>query len=87
LRSELLYRRFFLSRRHFEVVSAATGVIVAAASRRPWTLALAIPFVRRHAPRSLGRTALRAATKTALFDVAATAACVEGSVRHRTVVL
>ena len=87
LRHELLYRRFFLSRRHFDVVTAAAGFAVAAVSRRPWALALAIPFIRRHAPRSLGRTALRAATKTALFDVAATAACAEGSIRHHTLVL
>ncbi len=87
LRTELLYRRAFLNRRHFEVVAAAAGLVSAALWRRPWPLALAAPFVRRHAPRSLTSGALGAATKTAVFDVAATAACVEGSIRHRTIVL
>ena len=57
LRGTFLYRRVFLTPRSAAFDAALAGLLVAAASRRPWPLALALPYARiaRRGARERGR--------------------------------
>jgi len=89
LRGELLYGRWFLSRRTASFDAALVGAIGSLASSSPLPLALVVPYAvsigraavpwRRHAP--------RAAIGELLADAVGFGALVAGGVRSRTAVL
>lgn len=87
VRETLLWHRWFLRRRSAETTLGLAGVLAAALTRRPAPVLAVAPLLWRHRPRGATRGALRDAGGALLFDVAVSAALVEGSARTRTVVL
>jgi glycosyltransferase involved in cell wall biosynthesis len=81
LRDTFFWRRVFLSPRSAAFDAAVAGLVLAAAARRPWPLALAAPYV------SLARHRPRAWPVDALADAAGLAALLAGSARARSLVL
>lgn len=80
LRSSLLYRRVFWKRSHPPTIVALMGL--AGAPWQPISLVLLLPWaVTRR------RTAWRRLPGTFLVDAAEVAACVRGSMKHRSVLL
>jgi hypothetical protein len=84
-----LFLRCFLTRRTAEFDLAVVGVLAAILRRSPLLLAAALPYLRRRLPRSPRglRGSLRRSARVAMGDVAAAMSLVQGSVRHRAVVL
>jgi len=94
LRDTALWRRWFLRERSAELLALVLGAGALAASaltgRRGLAalgLVLAAPGLRRRVPRHADRAAWIDAALLTVFDVAVEAALVEGSIRHRTLVL
>jgi GT2 family glycosyltransferase len=94
LRDAALWHRWFLRRRSAELLAMVAGTataMVAVAARRPALAAtgllLAAPYLRRRLPRRLDPDAWVDAGRSAAFDLAVEAALIEGSIRHRTVVV
>ena len=89
LRGELLYGRWFLSRRTASFDAALVGAIGSLASSSPLPLALVVPYAvslgRAAVP--WGRHAPRAAIGELLADAVGFGALVAGGVRSRTAVL
>lgn len=85
VRESLLWHHLFLRRRSAESLLALVGL--ATAVRRPVVGLAALPLLWRHRPRGRSRTALREAAGAVAFDLAVEAALLEGSLRHRTVLL
>jgi hypothetical protein len=82
LRDGFLHRRVFLNRRSMLFDAAVAGAVAAAATRRPWPLAAALPYarlVRADDPRV-------AAVKVAA-DAVGLAAMAAGSARSRSLVV
>lgn len=84
---DMLWHRLFLRRRSAEADAAMAGVALALLLRRPSALLAAVPFAVRHRPRGRSRGALLDASSSALYDLAVSAALVQGSVAARTPVL
>jgi glycosyltransferase involved in cell wall biosynthesis len=81
LRGTFFHRRVFLTPRSAAFDAALAGLVVAAASRRPWPLALALPYAR------IARRRPRAWPVDVAADAVGLAALVAGSIRARSVVL
>jgi glycosyltransferase involved in cell wall biosynthesis len=81
LRGTFFHRRVFLTPRSAAFDIALAGLVVAAASRRPWPLALALPYAR------IARRRPRAWPVDVAADAVGLAALVAGSIRARSVVL
>jgi hypothetical protein len=88
---EALVGGVFLSRNTAATDLAVAGVVLAVLRGNPLPLALVIPWVRRRWPEVAGSrvsvAALRRAGALALGDLVGAASLVEGSVRHRRLVL
>lgn len=87
VRDTLLWHRWFLRRRSAESTAALLGLLLALVTRRPGAAVAGVPLLWRHRPRGRTRADLRDAGGALLFDVAVSAALVEGSVRSRTLLL
>jgi glycosyltransferase involved in cell wall biosynthesis len=81
LRSTFFHRRVFLTPRSAAFDTALAGLLLAAAARRPWPLALAIPYAR------IARRRPRAWPVDLAADAVGLAALVAGSARARSVVI
>lgn len=86
LRDAMLWRRVFLHRRDAAVSAAATGVLLAAVTRRPAAALTGLPWVAEVA-RDARIAGPRVAAGRALSDLWAVAHTVRGSVQARTLVL
>lgn len=84
-RPDLLWHRWFLRRRSAQSLLAILGLLLAL--RRPLGLLLMMPLLCEHRPRGRSRQAVREAAGAVLFDLSVEVALVEGSARHRTVLL
>ena len=91
---ESLYRGIFLNRGTAETDLAVIGVLVAVATRRPWTLALVYPWAKTKLPLARFRArdggkaevALRLAQQ-GVIEAVGFFSLIEGSIRHRRLVL
>jgi glycosyltransferase involved in cell wall biosynthesis len=81
LRDTFFWRRVFLTPRSAAFDAALAGVVLAAASRRAWPLALALPYTR------LARRRPRAWPVDLAADAVGLAALMAGSARARSLVL
>jgi glycosyltransferase involved in cell wall biosynthesis len=81
LRETFFHRHVFLTPRSAAFDAAVAGVALAAASRRPWPLALAVPYAR------LARRRPRAWAVDVVADAVGLGALVLGSVRARSIVI
>jgi glycosyltransferase involved in cell wall biosynthesis len=83
IRDELLYKRYFLRPRTPKFLAALAGV--ALASRRPWALLLALPYLVEVTPRRRNlAVALATSGRMALFDLVTLAGNLHGSAKHRS---
>jgi hypothetical protein len=86
-----LWRGVFLSSSTATFDAALAGAALALASRRPWWLLLALPWLRRRLPdarsKRSGRPAAARLGQLAVADLVGLASLVEGSARHRRLVL
>ena len=90
LRTDFLYRRFFLNARTARFDLALAGLAAAALRRSAWPLALVLPYaahVRGEARRWDRGRAPRVAAISVLADVVGHAALVRGSIEARTPVI
>jgi hypothetical protein len=81
LRETFFWRRLFLTPRSAAFDAALAGFALAAASRRPWPLALALPYVR------IARRRPRAWPVDVVADAVGLASLLAGSARARSPVL
>jgi GT2 family glycosyltransferase len=81
LRSTFFHRRLFLTPRSAAFDAALAGLALAAASRRPWPLALALPYAR------IARRRRRAWPVDVAADAVGLAALLVGSARAHSLVL
>jgi glycosyltransferase involved in cell wall biosynthesis len=81
LRTAFFHRRVFLTPRSAAFDAALAGVVLTALSRKPWPLALALPYAR------IARRRPRAWPVDLVADAVGLAALAAGSVRARSVVL
>jgi len=81
LRETFLWRRLFLTPRSAAFDAAVAGILVAVASRRPWPLALALPYV------AIARRRPRAWPVDLVADGVGLASLLAGSARARSPVL
>jgi len=81
LRETFFWRRLFLTPRSAAFDAALAGVALAAVARRPWPLALALPYAR------LARRRPRAFAVDVVADAVGLGALLAGSARERTLVL
>jgi len=81
LRETFFWRRAFLTPRSAAFDAALAGVVLAAAARKPWPLALALPYAR------IARRRPRAWPVDVAADAVGLAALIAGSVRARQPVL
>ena len=81
LREAFFWRRLFLTPRSAAFDAALAGVVLAAATRRPWPLALAVPYAR------IARRRPRAWPVDLAADAVGLAALLAGSIRARSPVL
>jgi GT2 family glycosyltransferase len=88
-----LWHRIFLGRQTAEFDLAVAAVVVAVRSRTPWPLIAALPWLRRRWSDALSRsrgdrsTAAIVAAGLVAADVVSLASLLEGSIRHRRLVL
>jgi glycosyltransferase involved in cell wall biosynthesis len=87
MRRQLLWQRYFLRPRSAAFTAAAAGLVLAAVTRRPVALALALPYAWTRRPKGRTRRDLADAAGAAAFDGAVFCGLVRGSIRERTVVL
>jgi hypothetical protein len=87
------WRGLFLNRTSAKFDLAVTAVVLAAVTRKPLVLVLALPWVRarwwlaRHFMRGDRSRALPVLAGYAVSDSVALASMIEGSVRHRRLLL
>jgi glycosyltransferase involved in cell wall biosynthesis len=81
LRETFFWRRLFLTPRSAAFDAALTGAVLAATTRRPWPLALALPYAR------LARRRPRAWPVDLVADAVGLGALLVGSARARSLVL
>jgi glycosyltransferase involved in cell wall biosynthesis len=81
LRDAFFHRRVFLTPRSAAFDAALAGLLLAAAARRPWPLALALPYAR------MARRRPRAWPVDLAADAVGLGALIAGSARARSVVL
>jgi hypothetical protein len=81
LRSTFFHRRLFLTPRSAAFDAALAGLALAAASRRPWPLALALPYAR------IARRRRRTWPVDVAADAVGLAALLVGSARAHSLVL
>lgn len=87
LRHEVLWRRWWLTRRTATFDLAVLGAAAAAVTRRPWPALPAAPYLLLHRQRRPGVSGLADAAAGVAYDAARAAGLVTGCIRHRTVVL
>jgi GT2 family glycosyltransferase len=87
LRERLLWHRWFLRRADAEVALGLLAAGLAVTTRRRWPLLALTPWLVRRRPRHLDRGSVLTAAQLMAFDAATVAACAEGSIRHRALVL
>jgi GT2 family glycosyltransferase len=89
--AERLWHGVFLSPATATVDAAVVGVLAAAITRRPLPLALALPWLARRWPeaarRRYGRSAAVRLGQLAVTDLVGLGALLEGSARHRRLIL
>lgn len=84
---DLLWHRWFLSRRTAEWDVAMAGLLGVAMSRRPWPILAAAPYLWRLRQRRPGVPGILDSLAGVVFDGARSAGLVAGCVRHRSIVL
>jgi hypothetical protein len=81
LRQTFFWQRLFLTQRSAAFDLALAGAVLAAATRRPWPLALAVPYAR------MARRRPRAWPVDVAADAVGLASLLAGSARARSLVL
>lgn len=84
---DLLWHRWFLRRRSAETDLAVASVVLALVTRRPALAVGAVPFVLHNRPTGPSRQEVLGALSGAVYDLAVSAALLQGSVKARTPVL